>query len=257
MKNSIRLLIAFVSLATISCTDDVEDRTAVSENTAPVLKTPSSLNIGLSNTIPNDPAVTIVWDHAAYDGTQTVVNYSIEFDEAGNDFASPVVVATTIDKFKAFSVGELNAAALDAGFAPFVSAAVDVRIKSTVGSLGSSLPQTSNYITLNMTPYPAWPNWGIIGSATPTGWGSDTNMDYNLTTHLYSITMPLIGGQFFKFRLDDGWSVNFGDNGNDLNLEANGADIPVPVDGTYTIVANFSTTEQGGMAPKSYTITLN
>ncbi|MES2411186.1 MAG: SusE domain-containing protein [Bacteroidota bacterium] len=256
MKNSIRLLIAFLSLAVISCTDDVEDRTAVSENTAPVLKTPSSVDIALSNTSPNDPAVTIVWDHAAYNGTQTVINYSIEFDEAGNDFATPTVVATTTDKFKSFSVGELNAAALDAGIAPFVASAVEVRIKATVGSLGA-LAQTSNPITLNMTPYPAWPNWGIIGSATPTGWGSDTNMDYDLTTRLYSITMPLIGGQFFKFRLDDGWSVNFGDNGNDLSLEANGGDIPVAVDGTYTIVANFSDSTVGGMPPTSYTITLN
>ncbi len=255
MKNSIRLLIAFVSLATISCTDDVEDRTAVTENTAPVLKTPSSINIVLDHNSPNDAATTIVWDYAAYDGTQTVVNYSIEFDAAGNDFASPVVVATTTDKFKSFSVSELNAAALDAGFAPFVSGAVEVRIKSTVGSLGA-LPQISNAITLNMTPYPAWPNWGIIGSATPTGWGSDTNMDYDLSTHLYSITMPLIGGQAFKFRLDDGWSVNFGDNGNDLSLESGGADIPVAVSGTYLVVANFSTSSVGGMPPTSYTITL-
>jgi hypothetical protein len=257
MKNSIRLLIAFVSLATISCTDDVEDRAALSENTAPVLKTPSSVDIGLSNVFPNDPAVTIVWDHAAYNGTQTVVNYNIEFDVAGNDFASPVVVATTTDKFKSFSVGELNSAALDAGFPPFAAAAVELRIKATVGSLGTALAQTSNAITLNMTPYPAWPNWGIIGSATPTGWGSDTNMDYDLTTRLYSITMDLTGGNAFKFRLDDGWAVNFGDNGNDLSLEGGGADIPVPVSGNYTIVANFSTSSVGGMPPTSYTITLN
>ena len=259
MKNSIRLLIAFVSIAAISCTDDVQDRTAVSENTAPVLKTPLTVNITLDHNFPDDAATTIVWDKAAYSGTQTVVNYSIEFDEAGNNFASPTVVATTTDKFKSFSVSDLNSAALDAGIAPFVPGAVDVRIKATVGSLGA-LPQLSNAITLNMTPYPAWPNWGIIGSATPTGWGSDTNMDYSLSTHLYSITMPLIGGQAFKFRLDDGWSVNFGDNGNDLTLDGNGTDIPVPVSGTYLVVANFSTTEivtpSHTYAPKSYTITL-
>ena len=255
MKNSIRLLIAFLSLTVLSCTDDVQDRTAVSENTAPVLKTPSSVNIALDHNSPNDPATTIVWDFAAYNGTQTVVNYSIEFDSAGNDFASPTVVATTTDKFKSFSIGELNAAALDAGIAPFIAGAVDVRIKATVGSL-AALPQTSNAISLNMTPYPAWPNWGIIGSATPTGWGSDTNMDYSLSTHLYSITMPLIGGQEFKFRLDDGWSVNFGDNGNDGVLDGNGSNIPVPVTGTYLVVANFSTSIVGGMPPTSYTITL-
>jgi hypothetical protein len=37
----------------------------------------------------------------------------------------------------------------------------------------------SNSYTMKVTPYPAWPNWGIIGSATITGWDSDTNLDYN------------------------------------------------------------------------------
>ena len=254
MKNSIKFLIAFFGVLALSCTDDIQDRTAVSDGTAPVLKTPSTVNIALDHNFPNDPATTIVWDKATYSGTQTVINYSIEFDEAGNNFASPTVVATTTDKFKLFSIGELNAAALDAGFAPFVSSNIDVRIKSTVGSLGA-VPQTSNSITLTMTPYPAWPNWGILGDATPTGWGTDTNMDYDLTTHLYSITMNMVPGGY-KFRLDDGWSVNFGDDGGDLSLDPGGANIPITVAGTYKIVANFSTSEAGGMAPKTYTVTL-
>ncbi len=254
MKNSIKLLIAFVSIVAFSCTDDVENRTAVTEGTPPVLKSPSTLDITLDHNFPDDAATTIVWDYAAFNGTQTVVNYVIEFDEAGNNFASPTAVATTTNKFKSFSIGELNAAALDAGIAPFVAGSVDVRIKATVGSLGA-LPQISNKITLNMTPYPAWPNWGIIGDATPTGWGSDTNMDYDLTTHLYSITMDMVPGGY-KFRLDDGWAVNFGDDGDDLTLNSNGANIPIDVAGTYKIVANFSTSTVGGLPPQSYTVTL-
>lgn len=255
MKNIIKFLIAIISISTVSCTDDVKDREAVSTSTAPTLKSPTSLTLVLDKNIPNDLATTMVWDYAAYDGTATVVNYSIEFAAAGTNFASPTVVATTTSKFKNFTVDELNTAALDAGFAPFVASSIDVRIKSNVGSTGS-LPQTSNFYTLTLTPYPAWPNWGIIGSATPTGWGSDTNMDYSLSTHLYSITMHLTTGGAFKFRLDDGWATNFGDNGNDLSLEANGADIPVSVEGDYLIVANFSSVTIGSMPAKTYTITL-
>ncbi|MGK4566114.1 SusF/SusE family outer membrane protein [Flavobacterium sp. 3HN19-14] len=116
----------------------------------------------------------------------------------------------------------------------------------------------SNFYTLHITPYPAWPNWGIIGSATATGWDSDTNLDYDLTTHLYSITMPLTAGGAFKFRLDDGWGVNFGDNGNDHSLDSGGADIPVTVSGTYKIVVNFggALTSPVAFPEKSYTITL-
>ena len=255
MKNIFRFLIALISISTISCTDDVKDREAVATNTAPTLKSPTALTVVLDKDKPNDLATTMVWDYAAYDGTATIVNYSIEFDAAGNNFASPTVVATTANKFKNFTVDELNTAALDAGFAPFVASSIEVRIKSTIGTTGS-LPQASNFYTITLTPYPAWPNWGIIGDATPTGWGSDTNMDYDLTTHLYSITIPMTAGGGYKFRLDDGWGTNFGDDGNDLSLDAGGANIPISVTGTYKVVANFSSVAIGTFPAKSYTVTL-
>lgn len=254
MKNIIKFLIALISVSLISCTDDVKDRDAVDVNTAPVLNSPSALTLVLDKNNPNDLATTIVWDYAAYNGTATVVNYSIEFAAAGTNFASPTVIATTTSKFQNFTADELNTAALNAGFAPFIASAIEVRIKSTVGTT-SSIPQVSNSYTMTLTPYPAWPNWGIIGDATPTGWGSDTNMEYNLSTRLYSITMTMNTGGY-KFRLDDGWGVNFGDDGNDLSLDPNGANIPIAVAGNYRIVANFSSVDLPGMPAKHYTVTL-
>lgn len=254
MKNIFRFLIALICISTISCTDDIKDREAVSTNTAPTLKSPSALTLVLNNTNPNDLATTIVWDYAAYNGTTTVVNYSIEFAAAGTHFASPTVVATTTNKYQNFSVDELNSAALNAGFAPFIANSIEVRIKSTVGTTGS-IPQVSNFYTMTLTPYPAWPNWGIIGDATPTGWSSDTNMNYSLSTHLYSITIHMNTGGY-KFRLDDGWGVNFGDDGNDLSLDPGGSNIPISVAGDYKIVVNFSSVDLPGMAAKHYTVTL-
>jgi len=157
---------------------------------------------------------------------------------AGTNFAAPSVAATTTDKFKSFTVGELNTAALNAGFEPFVESQIDVRIKSTVGGVGS-LPQISNSYTIRVTPYPSWPNWGIIGSATITGWDSDTNLNYDLATRRYSITMDMVVGEF-KFRLDDAWATNYGDDGNDLTLDLGGANIPITVAGNYTIVVDFT-----------------
>jgi hypothetical protein len=58
-------------------------------------------------------------------------------------------------------------------------------------------------------------------SATLTGWDSDTNLDYSPSTKTYSITMNMKVGEF-KFRLDDGWSTNFGDDGNNLTLDPMG-----------------------------------
>lgn len=259
MKNIIKFIIALISVsAAISCTDDVKNRDAVSANTAPVLKSPTSLNIVLNKSNAADDATTFVWDYAAYNGTSTVVTYNIEFAAAGTNFASPTTIATTNSKFANFTVDEINTAALNAGFAPSIASDIDVRIKATVGTTGS-IPQVSNFFTITLTPYPSWPNWSLIGSAFDSpavDWSTDFDMDYSLSTHLYSKTIHLNGGKEFKFRLEHDWGTNYGDNGNDLSLDSNGANIPVPVSGNYKIVANFSNNALGGMAGKTYTITL-
>lgn len=249
MKNLNKILIAFISVLTISCTgDDVENRPVIVKGTAPVLLTPKSdFIIVLDKTKESDLATSVVWEKATYDGAPTVVNYTIEIAKAGTNFATPSVAGVSTSTFKNFTVGELNAALLDAGFKPFVENSIDIRVKSTIGGVAST-PQISNSYTIKVTPFPAWPNWGIIGSATPTGWDSDTNLDYDLTTKKYSTTLNMVVGEF-KFRLDDAWVNDYGDNGNNLTLEAGGANIPITVAGSYTIVVDFTA--------KTYTIKKN
>src|SRR5690606_30586649 len=54
------------------------------------------------------------------------------------------------------------------------------------------------------------PNIGIIGSATPTGWDSDTDMP-EVSPGVYEIVMTL-GAGAVKFRADNSWTVNWGSN---------------------------------------------
>ncbi|MDN4164107.1 SusF/SusE family outer membrane protein [Cytophagales bacterium LB-30] len=54
--------------------------------------------------------------------------------------------------------------------------------------------------------------WGIIGSATPTGWDSDTDLNYEgVAGGVYSWkgTFALVAGEF-KFRTNDDWAFNIG-----------------------------------------------
>ena len=52
-------------------------------------------------------------------------------------------------------------------------------------------------------------SWGIIGAATPTGWDSDTDFDYNSTTKKLEIaSIALVPGNF-KFRGNNAWSNGF------------------------------------------------
>jgi len=95
--------------------------------------------------------------------------------------------------------------------------------------------------------------WGLVGDATPNGWdGPDTKFsrDYSQDGLWILNGMTLTDGNF-KFRANDAWDVNYGDDGNDGSLEDGGADIPVTA-GTYDFVLDFSDPD----AP-TYTKTLN
>ena len=74
--------------------------------------------------------------------------------------------------------------------------------------------------------------WGLIGSATPGGWDADTDMSYDVEEGAWTLRVDLEQGAV-KFRANDGWDLNFGDDGADALLELNGGDISIPSKGTY------------------------
>ena len=77
-------------------------------------------------------------------------------------------------------------------------------------------------------------DWGLIGSATPNGWDSDQDMTFDPATNKITITLDLNAGDI-KFRPNDGWDFDFGDNGTNGSLEYGGANIPIAEAGNYTI----------------------
>ena len=77
-------------------------------------------------------------------------------------------------------------------------------------------------------------SWGIIGSATPTGWDSDTDLTYDAAGNKLTITMDLVAGAI-KFRANDDWAVNLGDDDANATMEYGGSDIVVAEAGNYTI----------------------
>jgi hypothetical protein len=77
-------------------------------------------------------------------------------------------------------------------------------------------------------------DWGLIGSATADGWNSDQNMTYDATEGAWVIIANLVAGEV-KFRANDDWGLNYGDDGANALLEAGGQNIAIPSVGTYTI----------------------
>ena len=81
-------------------------------------------------------------------------------------------------------------------------------------------------------------DWGLVGNATPNGWnGPDVEM-YQTGSQEFSIYVELGSGEL-KFRFNEDWGNNFGDNGDDGTLEAGGANIAISA-GTYFIVMDLS-----------------
>ncbi|WP_208012718.1 SusE domain-containing protein [Christiangramia sabulilitoris] len=96
-------------------------------------------------------------------------------------------------------------------------------------------------------------NWGVIGNATPTGWDSDTDMVYDADNKIWTLTLDLTQQEApdngIKFRANDAWDLNIGDNDADGTMEFNGQNIGVPESGNYTITLDLSN-------PRMYTYTL-
>jgi hypothetical protein len=82
-------------------------------------------------------------------------------------------------------------------------------------------------------------NWGVIGDATSGGWDTDTDMTYDLDNHILTATLDLVVGNI-KFRVNDGWDIDLGDDDTDGSMEYGGKDIPISEAGNYTVTLNLS-----------------
>jgi len=90
--------------------------------------------------------------------------------------------------------------------------------------------------------------WGIIGDATPGGWNTDTQMSYNPTTQVWTVTADMVSTGSFKFRANNAWNIDFGiDASGKLAYADNPAypyngslsNLTVPSSGNYTITLDL------------------
>lgn len=83
---------------------------------------------------------------------------------------------------------------------------------------------------------------GIIGTATPGGWDTDTDLTQDVdSAHLWSIVMNLTAGEA-KFRQDNAWDINWGASDFPSGIGTQGgANIPIPAAGEFTITFNSQT----------------
>lgn len=81
-------------------------------------------------------------------------------------------------------------------------------------------------------------DWGLVGDATENGWdGPDMEM-YQTGANQYALYADLSAGEM-KFRFDEDWGNNYGDNDTNGSLEPGGANIPIANPGTYYVTLDL------------------
>jgi hypothetical protein len=349
MKKIVNLLFALTLVFAASCDNEDQELLSLSamgsgEITAPADGTTIVLNPEEEQT---NPALTLTWSSANY-GVPTNISYTVEFAKAGTNFSEPFLAGITSSTVMSWTISEFNGAAVTAGLTPFTEEALEVRVTSKVGSVGT-LPQVSNPITLYVTTFTTdlptiavpgnhqgwdpptapllaassfgktdyegyvwldggykfvgpnetggffWGNtdwgddgsfsgilvesdetdciadpagyyfvkadtdeltysatgvsWGIIGTATPTGWDSDTDLVYDPGTGTLSVNIDLTPGPF-KFRGNDEWGqFDLGTLDDDGYLQFGGDLTFDGAEGNYRVVLDLSN-------PRAYTYSI-
>lgn len=83
-------------------------------------------------------------------------------------------------------------------------------------------------------------DWGLVGSATTNGWnGPDMEM-HQTSAGVFSMYATLTVGEI-KFRFNEDWGNNYGDDGANGSIESGGSNIVIAGAGTYFVTLNLNT----------------
>ena len=222
-----------------SC-DDVE-RVYYNDGAETVL-TLSDDNLVLNEENAANEILTLTWTQPDF-GFSAAALYSVQIDVQGGDFSNPQIISVGGSFDKTFTVEELNAKLLSLSMLPNEEGVASFRIKATLSEYQEIY---SNTVNISVTPYSSLldlsTSLGVVGSATPGGWGNENILDLpfyaTATTDVYVAYVTLRNGEI-KFRNNNDWSENWGDDGADGTLDSYGANIAVSA-GTYKIEVNFS-----------------
>ncbi|MGD8428669.1 MAG: SusF/SusE family outer membrane protein [Balneolaceae bacterium] len=171
-----------------------------SKDRLPALKSSAS-DLELDQANSKNTAVEFSWSSGSNHGTNSAIDYTLQFDMKGNDFASPLSIGIGRGSYsKAYTVSEFNTLLTDQlNIDPETTEELEVRIKSTTSD-SSVTPDFSNSVTLSATPYkPVSTTLYLIGDAAPSGWDANnaTALDPDPDTpYIFTYEGNLAAGDF-------------------------------------------------------------
>jgi hypothetical protein len=228
------ILIILVGALFSACEDEIQVQLNSDATLAPTL---SDTEVILDQENEGTDALTVSWPAPDY-GFQASPAYYIYLDKGDGNFSAPIVINNSSATSKVLKVEELNRHLIALGFEPGVEAPLKVKVES---KLGTYEKLESEVMTVNVTAYSAFldlaTTWGIVGSGF-NNWGSFPDAPFFTTKTANELVayVKLLDGQI-KFRENNAWDNNLGDNGADGTLESGGADIAVEA-GYYKVILN-------------------
>lgn len=227
------LILFTATLLLVGC--DKEEFTVLSSNATTTVNL-SVNDVVLSKDDAGQTALTVSWVDPDY-GFDAAVDYKIIF--TNGEFSNSISVGNTL--VKEFETVQLNKILLNLGLAGKVPTPVSIQIKAELSEYKSL---DSNTSTLTATAYEDKLDlssiWGVVGSGAVNGWDGPDMPFYKTSAADELVAYVTLKDGEIKFRSNNSWDVNYGDDGIDGSLEPGGANIPVTA-GTYKISFNSAT----------------
>jgi len=236
-----------LALVTLSACEKDEER-LVLQPESNIALTASATTVTLTSENATKEALSFAWPAASFGFPNAAVSYTLQFDKKGNDFKTPVNVSVGNALKYAPTVADLNATLIKLGLTPGTASAVDVRVKSDLGTFtdrpaGSPLPSVfSNVTSVTGTPYRVvieYPSLWVPGDYQ--GWAPDKapKIASVKSDGVYEGYVNFQKASPFKFTPAPNWDNDYGDAGAG-KLKAKGSDLKVNEAGYYLIKADLN-----------------
>ena len=235
MKNLFKNLLVLVSISLFFVSCEKEDLT-VYDSTATSTLSLSVSDVVLDKNNAGQDVLNITWTEPEV-GFNAGISYKVILTTENKEVEIPVGGNLS----KNFETVELNKVLIGLEFAGGVQSTVAIKVEAILSETTNII---SNAVTLNATAYEdkldLSTTWGVVGSGAPNGWdGPDAPFYKTSANNVYVAYVTLAVGEI-KFRENNDWANNFGDDGADGTLEAGGANIVIATAGMYKIVFDLN-----------------
>lgn len=252
MKNFIKIsaLLLTLFLSFSSCEDDAKlEFTAIPQGEFELTNTfLSEYILPAENSTNNNIGAIFAFNPADFD-VQTNVSYELQSSILG-DFSDATIVPTLSNTNNQIevSIGTLKTLAEEYGITAPGSGMLNFRVRAYPGDTSSTTEMFTTPQSITVTLLEAQTGggsgvepstWGIVGDGY-NNWGAFADAPFYTTDQadVYVAYVTLVDGEI-KFRENNDWTNNFGDDGADGTLEAGGANIVVTA-GNYKITLDLA-----------------